>query len=421
MLGASQRFCFGASSFHGVNFALRRSLLLRMLVTALVAVLLGFASGGLPAAAAAETTTLATPTLPPQPDLPSEPVGPPTTARAPKPSSVKPAGGPLLVATKPLDPFIIKAPDGTYSGFSVELWDEIATRNQWAYEWQWLEKVGQVVDTVQQGKAQVGIAGITITKEREAVVDFSHPMFNAGLQIAVGGTEKSGLRSALSQIFSPQLFKLLGILFFFIFAAGNIVYFANFRRRPELKPYRKGLAEGIWFAGKTLGSADFGDEEPRKPGGRLIALAWMFAGIIIIQYFTALTTTQLTVQKIEGSINGVQDLPGKRIVTVDGSTADKWLNEQGLSHRRVTSIEAAYPLLTKGDVEAIVYDAPVLLRWVATSGQGQARTVGAIFKPETYGIALNQGSQLREQVNATLLEMQNDGSYDRLYVKWFSN
>ncbi len=314
----------------------------------------------------------------------------------------------------------MRANDGTYSGFSIDLWNEVARRNAWTTEWQWHDKVTQVLFAVEDKSAEVGIAGITINKDRESVVDFSHPMFNAGLQIAVSGAEKSGLRSVLEQVFSPRLLKLLGVLAVGIFVAGNVLWLTKFRRRIDTRRYRDGLPAGVWFAGKTLGSADFGDEEPKRPVGRLIALAWMFAGIIIIQYFTALTTTQLTVQKIEGSIQGVQDLPGKRIATVEGSTADKWLNEQGLAHDRVTKIEDAYPKLLSGEIEAVVYDSPVLQRWTATGGRGKARMVGATFKDETYGIALQQGSPLRETVNKTLLEMQGDGTYSQLYNKWFT-
>jgi polar amino acid transport system substrate-binding protein len=337
------------------------------------------------------------------------------------PATQEQAPTPISVATKPLDPFVMRADDGTYSGFSVDIWNEIARRNNWQTEWQWNEKVTEVLASVQDKRAEVGIAGITINQEREQTVDFSHPMFNGGLQIAVSGKQKSGWRSAVDQMLSPQLLRLLATLAIGIFVAGNVVWLTRFRHRADTKRYRDGLPAGIWFAGKTLGSADFGDEEPRKPGGRLIALGWMFFGIIVIQYFTALTTTQLTVQKIEGNIQGVQDLPGKRIATVEGSTADKWLNEQGLAHQRTTTIEETYPLLLSGEVEAIVYDAPVLLRWTATAANGKARTVGSIFKPEAYGIALQPGSALREAVNNSLLEMQGDGTFTDLYAKWFAN
>jgi polar amino acid transport system substrate-binding protein len=49
----------------------------------------------------------------------------------------------------------------------------------------WHETVKDLLSAVQQGQVDVGIAGISMTPEREAQLDFSHPMFNAGLQIMV--------------------------------------------------------------------------------------------------------------------------------------------------------------------------------------------------------------------------------------------
>jgi polar amino acid transport system substrate-binding protein len=341
-------------------------------------------------------------------------VAAPTSAQ-----SVPSDGEAMVIATKPLEPFVRRDEAGKYTGFSVDLWDEIADRNGWRYEWQWHETVKDVLASVEAEKADAGIAGITITKAREQTLDFSHAMFNSGLQVAVTKSKGEGLLASIGNIFASRLFKLLGILAVCMVVAGNVLWLTKFRRRPETRKYLDGVSAGVWFAGKTLGSADFGDEEPRRPLGRMLALGWMFAGIIFIQYFTALTTSQLTAERLESSIRGVQDLPGKEIVTVAGTTADTWLKEQGLPHRTVTKIEEAYPLLLDGRVDAIVYDSPVLLRWVATAGQGRALIAGSIFKPEQYGIAMPQGSALREKVNGTLLEMQADGTYDEIVKRWF--
>jgi polar amino acid transport system substrate-binding protein len=342
----------------------------------------------------------------------------PTVSSAPAEPSVG-AVRTLNVAIKPLDPFVIKDPKGAYRGFSIDLWSEVAKRNGWQTNWQLNTSVKEVLGSVQSGQADAGIAGITITKDREQTVDFSYPMFASGLSIAAAKKDQSGLWTALKQIFSARLLRMLAILGVGILVVGNLMWVVKYRRRASTRRYHIGVIEGMWFAGKTLGSADFGDEEPTKPIGRLFALVWMFAGIIIIQYFTALTTTALTIQQIDGSIKGPQDLPGKRVVTVDGTTADTWLNEQGIAHSRVKTIDLAYPELTTGHADAIVFDAPVLLRWVATAGGTKARMAGPIFKAENYGIAVASGSPLREEVNASLLEMQADGTYLSLYNRWF--
>jgi len=70
-------------------------------------------------------------------------------------------------------------------------------------------------------------------------------------------------------------------------------------------------------------------------------------------------------------------------------------------------------------VQAVVYDAPVLLYHAATEGKGSVQTTGPIFKEETYGIALPTGSPLRKPINEALLRLKQDGTYEELYTKWF--
>jgi polar amino acid transport system substrate-binding protein len=44
---------------------------------------------------------------------------------------------------------------------------------------------------------------------------------------------------------------------------------------------------------------------------------------------------------------------------------------------------------------------------------------GPIFQPQDYGFAFRNGSDLRKQVDATLLTLREDGTYDRLSNTWF--
>ena len=84
---------------------------------------------------------------------------------------------PVRVATKPLEPFVIKRND-RWAGFSIDLWDKIAQDLGWKYEWVEVKTVTDQLQAVQGGGADLAMAGISITSEREAVVDFSHPYFN---------------------------------------------------------------------------------------------------------------------------------------------------------------------------------------------------------------------------------------------------
>ena len=86
----------------------------------------------------------------------------------------------------------------------------------------------------------------------------------------------------------------------------------------------------------------------------------------------------------------------------------------------VQRIEDAYQALTDGKVDAVVFDSPVLMYYAANQGNGRVHLVGAPFRKEDYGIALRENSPLRKRVNGALLALREDGTYQRLYDKWFT-
>jgi polar amino acid transport system substrate-binding protein len=171
----------------------------------------------------------------------------------------------------------------------------------------------------------------------------------------------------------------------------------------------------------TIANADYAGTTTRVVWRRLLAMFWILLSIILIAQFTASVTSLLTVQQLQGTINGVSDLPGKTIATVSNTTAARYLTDNGLPFVGVDKIEDAYRLLDQDKVDAVVYDAPVLLYHALTSGKGKTQVVGRIFQQESYGIALPTGSILREPINEALLAIQQDGTYDALYTKWFGS
>ena len=82
-------------------------------------------------------------------------------------------------------PFEFKDPGtGQHTGFDVELWDAIAKEIGADYDMQPMAFKG-IIPGLQSGQLDAGIAGITIKPEREEVIDFSDPYYNAGLLILV--------------------------------------------------------------------------------------------------------------------------------------------------------------------------------------------------------------------------------------------
>ncbi len=328
---------------------------------------------------------------------------------------------PLRVVTKEIEPFVFLGDE--LSGFSIDLWEELAQAAGFEYEFVVVETVTDQLNTVEQAEADAAMAAISITKDREQTVDFSFSFFNSGLGILAAQSDRASVWNVLrSGDFIIPLLELFAFLTLVIVIAGHVIWLLERQRDADFpKSYVKGVWEGIWWAAVTVTTVGYGDKTPRGIFGRTFGLIWMFAGLFIIANFTANVTSRLTVEQIEGAINGPQDLPGKIVVTVEGSTAAAWLTRENISHRTVTVIEDAYELLEDGRAQAVVFDYPVLLFYALNFGDSSVEVVGAPFNDEDYGIAFPTGSPLREEFNQALLQVREDGTYDRLYMEWFGD
>ena len=311
--------------------------------------------------------------------------------------------------------------DGDTRGFSIDLFKAIADRAGLTYEFREVPTVEAQLDEVRTGKADLAVAGISITNERESVVDFSYPIYKSGLQILVPDTTTQSTASKfMGVLFSRGLLQLVGALIAVIVIVAHVVWLVERRRDPEFpKGYFRGIWEGCWWAAVTMATVGYGDKPPRSALGRVLAIFWMFAAIVIVANLTASISSTLTVKELQGSINGPDDLYGKRVATVQGTTSANYLSSVEIGAVEVDSIDDAYPLLEDGEVDAIVYDSPVLRNYASSTGRGRARVVGTIFQPADYGIAMQIGSPYRKLLNQSLLQVIEDGTYDHIRERWF--
>jgi polar amino acid transport system substrate-binding protein len=328
----------------------------------------------------------------------------------------------LRVATRVLKPFVLEDA-GNLTGFSVELWQEIAALMNVRTQWIIRPTVRDLLDVTRTNEADVAIAAISITEERERSWDFSQPMFDAGLQILVPDQKSGGgIGRLIGAIFNESFLPVLLFMVVGVLIAGHVVWFFERRRDDGLLPnpsYFPGIFEATWWAAGTL--ATQANDMPRSAAARIVSIVWMFSAVLFIAFFTAAVTSSLTVDQLRGDIQGPDDLPGKRIATVRGSTSAEYLIRQDIPPLDFTTVDEAIEAMLKGEAEAVVYDAPVLLYYASHEGKGKATVVGQIFRKEDYGILFPAGSQYRKPVNEALLRLRENGTYDRLTTKWFGN
>jgi len=345
-----------------------------------------------------------------------------TQERSPNPRDTSSSSN-LRVITKVFEPFVIED-NGNYRGFSIELWDKLAEQMAVSYELQSVDTIGQLLEEVEQGTADLAIAGITITSEREEVIDFSHPYFESGLQIMVSAENRS-LVNTLGQgilriLLTPTLYYGIGFFLLCLLIAAHLIWVVERQHNEEFpSSYLPGIWEAFWWAAVTVTTVGYGDKTPKKALGRLFALFWMCAGYFIFAYFTASITTSFTLQGLRGAIATPADLRHVRVATVENSAAQEYLQDNRVASILFETLPEAYQALENEQVEAVVYDAPALQNYAASEGQGKVKLIEPTFQQQNYGIALPEGSIWREKINLTLLQLMEDGTYQGLYQEWF--
>jgi polar amino acid transport system substrate-binding protein len=333
----------------------------------------------------------------------------------------------LRVATLIAPPFVLKAGD-QLTGFSIDIWEAVAARMKVKSSYTIAGDKDSGIALLQSGKADIGVSGIYYSTELDRVIDFTYPTLNAGLRIMVrdqdagNGAQLRPLRDWFTLLFSraSALWLLAALLMALIPA--HVVWLLDRANEDGVSPtknYFPGIFHSMFWAVTAV--AGQAPTIPRQWFARIFAVIWMFAGVVFISLFTAQLAAFLTVAQIQGAINGPGDLPGKRVGTVLGSTAATYLRKIGADVEEFPSLDEMYKALLEKKVDAAVLHAPVLNYYAAHEGLGRVKLVGPEFEKRDIGFVVPLGSPLRKRVSKELLALYEDGTYDRIYAKWFGS
>ena len=341
------------------------------------------------------------------------------------PSSEEAAsGGMLTAAARPLPPFVIYE-NRAYSGFEVELVRLLGAKLGMDVEIRAVDTVAKQTDDIIRDAAQLGMGGVAITQSREEIIDFSLPVLDSGLTILTTSEDSRGVFDRIATFFDAiaesDLPWLLVVFAVAVLVAAHLIWWLERHSNPDFAvPYRRGIWDSFYWSVVTMSTVGYGDKVARGNRGRILALVWIALGTLVFASFTAAIASSLAVSELRSDISGPSDLPGRRVATVAHSAGEAYLPTIGVGPVLVDRVEEAYDLLSRGQVDAVVFDAPTLQFHAARQGAGEVVTVGADFQPVQYGLMLNEGNtELRERINIAFLELVESGVYDQLHDGWF--
>lgn len=334
------------------------------------------------------------------------------------PASAAPA--PLRVGVLALPPWIVRTPAGTFDGFVVRIWQQIAARLGCAYTFVPLPTLEDQLAQVERGAIDIALGPLAISAQRaRRPITFSQPYYASHLAILTFGqppTLWDRLQPFLRLIFSV----FAGGLLLSLFIVGNIVWWCEHESNPGIaKRWSRGVMDGMWLALVTMTTVGYGDRVPITGWGRLTMSFWMIAATMLTSLLTASLTTTFTVSNIDTAVvKGPDALAGKRVAVVRGTVGAAFAESYHALEIGAPTFNAALDLLRTHRAEAVVYDEPSLRFYLEQNPSDSLTIIPVAWQWETLGFALPPASPLLKPINVALLDLIEHGTLHDIHLGW---
>lgn len=327
----------------------------------------------------------------------------------------------LAVGIKAAPPFAFQLEDGTWSGLSVDLWKRIAERLGLAYRFVEVATVQDQIAGIASGRFDLATAAISVTSDREKSIDFTQPFYAAGLGIAVPLNREPSWRPILHALTSFGFLQAILALIFISLVVGMLIWLFERRHNEDFGGgAAKGLFNSLWWSTVAATQASTGELNPRTIPGRALAVFWMVGSIIAIAVFTAGVTSVLTVNQMEGLVQSESDLASVKVGALANSSTEAYLAGTRVRHNGYASVQTGLDALRSGQIDAFVYDRP-LLAWLIGRDYGASlRVLDVSFERQNYAIALPKDSPLREPLDLALLQILESDWWDQATFQYLN-
>lgn len=326
----------------------------------------------------------------------------------------------VRVVMTELEPFVFND-DGRPDGFYAEIWSTVALELGVGYEVMWADSFTELLATVERGEADVAVAPLSPTAERERRFDFSSAVISSGPQLGYHD-RLTGNQSIMRILFSRSVRQILLVAVLGLVVLAHMIWLVERRRTDEesndFRPdYLRGVWDGFWWATVTVTTVGYGDKAPRSFGGRAIALLAMLLSLFLVGAFVSQITDILAEQRNEPPISSLNDARDFPVGVVGGSTFADYVAGEGIETVDFDSQALLFEAVEGGEIDAIVTNP------FAMSALGPRYDVvpaGAVLFEEFETFGLAQGSQWREPINQVLADLQASGEIEEIVDRWMN-
>lgn len=321
----------------------------------------------------------------------------------------------LVVAAYEIPPFVVRNGD-VPGGFMYEIWEIVARQQGWSYEVVWIESLDDLGDLVDAGGADVAVAPLSSTSEREEKFDFTSAVVASGPVFGIHERTENPVTLA-GALFNRDslmllLWSLVGLL-----VLGHLIWLVE-RKNPEsdfASEYVRGVWDGVWWAAVTVTTVGYGDTSPKTSGGRVVAMIAMLGSLLLVGAFVSEVTSALQSGRATTVVATVDDLDGRPVAVVENSSYQTYLTDEGAETVGLPSQAEVFEAVDAGDVDIVVADRFTL---DATGADYGVRGTDEPLYDEFIAYAVREDSPLRSDINESLSDLHRQGVVREIVDRW---
>ncbi|XP_050390558.2 ionotropic receptor 25a [Patella vulgata] len=391
----------------------------------------------------------------------------------------------LRIAVVVEPPFVFRNQSGTgvtYYGYSIDVMNDIAERIGFTFTVRecddglygnldsnqlWNGCVGNIL----KGDADIIVGAMTVTADRETVVDYTLPYYDfAGIQIMMKKQTQQVNTFYFADVFTSQAWLCLGgvialtsvllMLFDKYSPAPGFCKNPDYQDQPTFN-----LHESIWFVIGSL-TMSGGGEPPKSFSARLLVAGFWFFSVIMMSTFTANLAAFLTVSRLGVSISSLDALSAQsevkysavahssvmnyfeRMAAIEENFYTLWKNmslgqnnegggnnsfavwDYPLGDKYVTIWRAIQSTGFVSDTQAgidkvssenfaLISESPIIK--YLTSRDCDLTSIGDQFSVRPYAFALKENSVYTKKISAAILDLQQDRRLETYKRKWWDD
>ncbi len=305
--------------------------------------------------------------------------------------------------------------NGTVVGYDIDIWNEVAKRADLDFEIKKYERFDDLISDVDNGKVDGGMAGITITSQRERQFDFSYPYMRSNLAVL---SKPSGVDIVgVFVMFIQESWTALIVLLVYMLIFSTLIWLAEYGKESFSDNFWYGMLDGMYFVNTTTTSTGYGDKTPQTILGKIISVIIMWIGIgVIFPYITGQMSNIISQYNTTVQVADFDDLVGKKKAVVKHTTSEDLMIQENLKYESMDNIDRCLRLLENEEIDMVIYDES-LLRYIDKLGQYHIQPLRPII--QNYGIALSEDNEYKDKIDIAILQIIEDGTYQTIYDRWY--